>query len=109
MQHDLICHPDYFEAVKDGTKAFECRYNGRDLQVGDQLRLMEYSEETGYTGRYLDKTVSYVLSDFAGLTNDYVILGLKRTNTRIFGVPLIVLLMIYTTILLLIQFYLHFG
>lgn len=109
MQHDLKCHPDYFEAVKDGTKTFECRYNDRDFQVGDQLRLMEYSEETGYTGRYLDKTVSYVLSDFAGLTNDYVILGLKRTNTRILGVPLIVLLMIYTTILLLIQFYLHFG
>ncbi len=33
MQHDLKCHPDYFEALRDGTKTFECRYNDRDFKV----------------------------------------------------------------------------
>lgn len=32
-QHMLKCYPKYFEAVKDGTKPFECRYNDRDCIV----------------------------------------------------------------------------
>ena len=110
MQHDLKCYPNYFEAVKDGTKNFECRYNDRDFQVGDQLRLMEYSEQTGYTGRYLEKTISYVLTDFDGLADGYVILGLKekKATLNVFGIPLSIVLMVYTVIVLLIQLYLHF-
>ncbi|MBE6164295.1 MAG: DUF3850 domain-containing protein [Streptococcus gallolyticus] len=111
MQHDLKCYSDYFEAVKDGTKNFECRYNDRDFQVGDQLRLMEYSEQTGYTGRYLERTISYVLTDFVGLSNGYVILGLeeKKTTLNVFGVPLTTVLIVYLVIFLLMQLYLHFG
>ncbi|MCC9885414.1 DUF3850 domain-containing protein [Streptococcus agalactiae] len=107
-QHSLKCCPEHFAAVKNGSKNFECCYNDRNFQIGDQLSLMEYSQ-FGYTGRYLDKTISYVLEDFEGLADGYVILGLERTSTKVFGVPFVVLLMIYTAIFLLIELYLHFG
>lgn len=34
MQHDLKCYPDYFEALHDGSKTFEYRYNDRDFKYG---------------------------------------------------------------------------
>ncbi|HEM6115816.1 TPA: DUF3850 domain-containing protein [Streptococcus suis] len=48
-QHMLKCYPKYFEAVKDGTKPFECRYNDRNFKVGDELLLREYDPKRGYT------------------------------------------------------------
>lgn len=63
-QHDLKCYPPYFEAVDSGVKMFECRYNDRDFQVGDELLLREYGLEIGYTGRILVKKIVYMLSDF---------------------------------------------
>ncbi|GAY70610.1 hypothetical protein FMV2238Y02_03340 [Streptococcus canis] len=50
-QHMLKCYPQYFKAVKDGTKPFECRYNDRDFKVGDELLLREYEPQKGYTSR----------------------------------------------------------
>ncbi|VEF93151.1 Domain of Uncharacterised Function with PDB structure [Streptococcus pseudoporcinus] len=41
-QHMLKCYPEYFEAIMDGTKTFEYRYNDRDFKVGDELLLREY-------------------------------------------------------------------
>ena len=78
MQHDLKCHPDYFEALHDGSKTFECRYNDRDFKVGDELLLREYDPKQGYTARCIVMTVTYVLSEFIGLKDGYVILGVKH-------------------------------
>lgn len=78
MQHDLKCHPDYFEALRDGTKNFECRYNDRDFEVWDELLLREYDPKKGYTYRCMVMTVTSVLSGFAGLKDGYVILGVKH-------------------------------
>ena len=77
-KHDLKCHPQYFEAIKNGLKTFECRYNDRGFQVGDQLILREYDSQLGYSGRVLTKTVTYILSDFIGLTDNFVILSLDE-------------------------------
>lgn len=107
-QHILKCYPEYFAAVKNGSKNFECRYNDRNFQVGDQLRLMEYSQ-FGYTGRYLDKTISYVLEDFDGLADGYAILGLEEKKLTVHGISLSLILIIYSLIFLLIAFYLHFN
>ncbi|HHL0747950.1 TPA: DUF3850 domain-containing protein, partial [Streptococcus agalactiae] len=46
-QHLLNCYPEYFEAIMDGTKTFECRYNDRDFKVGDELLLREYDPQKG--------------------------------------------------------------
>ena len=69
---------------------------------------MEYSQ-FGYTGRYLDKTISYVLENFDGLADGYVILGLEEKKTTVHGIPLLFMLIIYSLIVLLIELYLHFG
>ena len=79
-QHNLKCHPQYFKAVKNGTKTFECRYNDRNFKVGDELILKEYDPQKGYTGEHIVTKVTYLLSDFIGLKNGYVILGLSNNN-----------------------------
>ncbi|EHJ57636.1 hypothetical protein HMPREF9318_00118 [Streptococcus urinalis FB127-CNA-2] len=83
-QHMLKCYPQYFEAVKSGIKNFECRYNDRDFKVGDELLLREYDPKQGYTDRCIVRKITYVLSDFTGLKDGYVILELaKRESSEI--------------------------
>lgn len=81
MKHDLKIAPAYFDAVADGSKPFEVRFNDRNYKVGDTLLLREYVEEQGhYTGRTLDRLVTYVLDNKNFCKEDLVILGL-RPNT----------------------------
>jgi hypothetical protein len=58
------------------------RFNDRNYKVGDTLLLREYVEEQGhYTGRTLDRLVTYVLDNKNFCKEDLVILGL-RPNTE---------------------------
>lgn len=41
--HTLKTWPQYFQAVKDEIKTFELRYNDRQFQVGNRLRLREFA------------------------------------------------------------------
>ncbi|MFS5210726.1 DUF3850 domain-containing protein, partial [Streptococcus agalactiae] len=66
------------EAIMDGTKTFECRYNDRDFKVGDELLLREYDPQKGYTYRCIVRKITYILSDFIGLKDGYVILGVTN-------------------------------
>lgn len=80
--HDLKTWPLYFQAVVDGRKTFELRINDRDFQVGDFLRLQEWSqpanEKVHYTGREIIVRVSYLLEGGKfGLEDGYVVMGLK--------------------------------
>lgn len=59
MEHDLKIERPYFEAVKDGRKTFEIRYNDRGFQAGDTVWLREYGAY--YTGRTLYADIGYVL------------------------------------------------
>ena len=42
MIHRLKIKPEYFQAVINGTKPFEIRYNDRNFQKGDRVILEEY-------------------------------------------------------------------
>ena len=42
MIHRLKIKPEYFQAVINGTKPFEIRYNDRNFQTGDKIILEEY-------------------------------------------------------------------
>ncbi|HDR53234.1 MAG TPA: DUF3850 domain-containing protein [archaeon] len=53
--------PEFFEKVLSGDKTFEVRLADWECQPGDTLVLREYSPEKGYTGRVIEKKVTYVL------------------------------------------------
>lgn len=82
--HELKTDSEVFQAVVEGRKTFEIRFNDRDFKVGDELVLLE-TIHTGeqmkqgkpllYSGNELRKTVSYVLSGY-GLQDGWVILGI---------------------------------
>lgn len=76
--HQLKTHPQYFQAVKKGLKTFECRYNDRNFQENDTLILKEFNPEAQeYTGDELKAVITYILGDFAGLKEGFVVLGIK--------------------------------
>lgn len=84
---DLKTWPDYFAAVRAGTKNFEIRKNDRDFRVGYYLRLREYDPQlAAYTGETELRQIIYILPGGSfGLDPDYVILGLRdRTADNIF-------------------------
>ena len=60
--HELKSWQEFFEAVLQGEKTFEVRYNDRGYRVGDMLRLREWNGKTGqYTGRELRMEVKYIM------------------------------------------------
>lgn len=62
MTHELKVWPEYFGALWRAEKRFEVRERrDRDFQVGDRLRLREWSEATGHSGREIEAEVTYVL------------------------------------------------
>ena len=82
--HKLKTDPEVFQAVVEGRKTFEIRFNDRGYQVGDLIVLKE-TKFTGqqmregspliYTGREMQKQISYILSGY-GLQDGWVILGI---------------------------------
>ena len=53
--------PEYFERLLGGFKTYELRLADFECNPGDVLVLEEWDPKTGdYTGRTLEKTVTYV-------------------------------------------------
>ncbi len=54
--------PEYFQKIMDGVKPYELRLADFECNPGDVLVLREWDPETReYTGRVLEKEVTYVL------------------------------------------------
>ena len=54
--------PEYFELVLSGKKKFELRLSDFEVKEGDALLLEEWDPKTKeYTGRKIEKKVSYIL------------------------------------------------
>ena len=66
--HEIKCHPEYFQALKDGRKKFEVRSTAdRRFEVDDVLLEREWDPKTEeYTGEVLELKVTYVLRDSDG-------------------------------------------
>lgn len=75
--HNLKILPKYFEAQILGIKQFEVRKNDRDFEVGDILLLQEYVNNC-YTGNLAAVKITFILDDFVGLKENYVVLGTER-------------------------------
>lgn len=76
--HDLKIKPLYFQAILDGRKSFEIRYNDRNYEEGDILILRENTSgrKDGYTGRSMRCIVNFVLSGCLGLDKGYVVMSI---------------------------------
>jgi hypothetical protein len=90
--HELKTDPEVFDAVADGRKTHEIRYDDRDYAVGDFL-ILRRTRDTGwamkntgaplvYTGEEYRAVVTHVLRGY-GLEPGWVILSIKP-----FGVAL---------------------
>lgn len=76
--HELKTWPVFYNDVLAGRKTFELRRDDRGFEVGDILQLREYDPETNaYTGRFVFKRVTTIVSKFPGLAEGYVIMGLQ--------------------------------
>lgn len=75
--------PEYYKAVRSGRKTFELRKDEDNVQVGDVLLLREWDGEK-YTGKMIDKSVSYVLRNVPeyGLQDGYCIIALQTIYTQ---------------------------
>lgn len=93
MKHELKTDPFVFEAVYEGEKTYEIRFNDRGFALGDKLVLKEtvYSGDEmkrgsplEFTGRELFKTVSHILTGY-GLKEGWCILSFKSEINNVIG------------------------
>lgn len=77
--HEVKILPKFFNDIVYGSKNFELRKDDRPggYQVGDTLKLNEYSLTKGFTGRWFTAEITYKIKDFDGLVKGYCILGIK--------------------------------
>lgn len=80
--HYLKTWPKEFIQLWLGLKRFEFRKDDRGFEVGDQLCLMEWHSETGYTGRYVLSSITYILSSGYGMPGGYVVMSLSECLNR---------------------------
>lgn len=75
--HHIKCDEVYFAAVVNDTKKFEYRRNDRNYRVGDFLRLYEWTEEKGFSGRYVKAEVTYILLVSTVELQEHVIMSIQ--------------------------------
>lgn len=76
MKHELKCLPEYFQAIEDGLKTFEIRFNDRNFQRSDVLILKEFDAFKGYSGREHISKVLYVLDKSPYVPKGYVCMSI---------------------------------
>ena len=81
--HKRKIHPEFFDAVADGSKTFEIRReepNEEPFRLGDGLLLEEWDPARGeYTGRSCFRHIAYLLRDKRFVLEGTVVLGLFPT------------------------------
>lgn len=75
MIHELKILPEFYNAVKNGKKKFECRINDRDYRVGDILKLNEWNGQ--FTSQSLKAQITYILSDEQFTKSNMVIMSIE--------------------------------
>jgi len=87
--HELKADKQYFADTWSGTKRFELRFDDRDYQVGDYLKLketeysaheMEEGQPLIYTGNEVSLQVTNKLENHVGLKNGWCILSVIEVS-----------------------------
>lgn len=77
MIHELKILPEHFWPVVSNEKKAEVRKNDRGFKVDDYLRLSEWSNETGFTGKVIVRKVTHV-ADLSSGKEGYVLLSMRE-------------------------------
>lgn len=82
MLHEVKILSIYFNLILKGVKKYEVRFNDRNYQVGDEIKLQEWLPPTQdrpgrYTGQYLTMRITYIFADVTYLQPGYVILSIE--------------------------------
>jgi len=77
MKHELKIEQVYLDALLDGSKTFEVRYNDRGYNKGDVLQF--YGRDVDYEWKELFFEVTYVHSG-VGLKEFWVVLAVKQVK-----------------------------
>lgn len=77
--HDLKVWPEFFEPLSSGEKSFELRLDDRGFRAGDTLLLREWSKADGYSGRQIERVVTYIAGGEPWLSPNYVCMGLAAS------------------------------
>lgn len=79
MLHELKLNAKYCESVYWGYKTFEIRLNDRDFKLGDFVHFTAVDSDGLPVKHKIDSCyyqITYVLSDFCGLAENYVAFGI---------------------------------
>lgn len=79
MMHKIKIQKSFADAIMDGRKTFEIRFNDRGYQSGDQISF-EVVDSSMFVSFHKIKErifeITYVLSGY-GLKDNYVVFGIK--------------------------------
>lgn len=78
--HKLKEVEPYFSDVASGKKQFEIRLD-KGFQVGDMVLICQFKQD--FTGVDVQKKITYILRDYPGLAEGYVILGLEDFSQKV--------------------------
>jgi ASC-1-like (ASCH) protein len=79
INHELKILPCYFKAVRNGEKTFETRDNqDRWFKKGDIIKLNEYDERYGYSGRSRHVRITYIADAYQ--KEGYVVFAFKMIS-----------------------------
>jgi hypothetical protein len=77
-EHELKTWPTYFQAIRDGEKFFEYRYNDRGFEKGDILVLREWNPITEeYSGEKFKVRVESVWQGLPELPRNFCIMDIE--------------------------------
>lgn len=81
MKHRIKIDISHYEAVKEGSKVFEIRYNDRGYQKGDTVVLMAWCPEN----HCMDSSKEYLYYEITYVTgfnqqDGWVVFGIKETK-----------------------------
>lgn len=79
MTHEIKLSEQYVQAVKDGEKTFEIRYNDRGYQKGDKIKFTVV-DKNGFKAYHEfddeEYEITYVHSGL-GMAQNYVVLAIR--------------------------------
>ena len=81
--HNIKLQKEFADAVMEGDKTFEVRYNDRGYQKGDRVifNVMDRSFQINHPLNYKNYEITYVLSGW-GIKEDYVVFSIREVENE---------------------------